>query len=81
MDGHLEHDEINLNALRGRIAASTYLVDPLAVADAIVRRRWSLAIGPEPDSSPVDRRRRRTRVRVSCIPRHGLPRRTDALAA
>lgn len=75
MDGHLNHDT-NLNELRARISASAYTVDPVAVADAIVRRR-SLAVA----SAPRSRAHRLTRIRARCIPRREVPRRADALRA
>jgi hypothetical protein len=81
MDGHLDHDDINLNDLRARISVAAYKVDPVAVADAIVRRRWRVAIVPEPRPWPADMPRRRTRARVSRIPRRRSIRRADVLAA
>jgi hypothetical protein len=69
----------NLNELRDRITVAGYEVDPVAVADAIVRRRWSVAVAPQPGPAPSMRSRRSSRARVSCIARrvHG----TRALAA
>jgi hypothetical protein len=81
MDGHLDHDDINLNELRARISVAAYKVDPVAVADAIVRRRWSLAIFSDPRPWSVNAPRRRPRARVTCIPRRGNAVRAGALAA
>jgi hypothetical protein len=56
-------------------------MDPRAVADAIVRRRWSVAIAAE--LAPVSSMgpRRRTRARVSCVPRSEAQSATRVLAA
>jgi hypothetical protein len=38
--------DTSTEALRQRLHVGEYRVDPTAVADAIVRRRWSVAIAP-----------------------------------
>jgi hypothetical protein len=38
----MDHGETTLNELRDRIASGRYEIDPLATADAIVRRHSSL---------------------------------------
>ena len=51
--------DTSVEALRERLHVGEYSVDPAAIADAIVRRRWSVAITPtrrarvEPRSSPA----------------------------
>ncbi len=37
-----------LHELKKQVASGEYSVDPLAVADAIVRRRWSVAVASHP---------------------------------
>lgn len=76
----MDHDDTNLNELRARVAVAAYKVDPVAVADAIVRRRWSLAIFSDPRPWTENAPRRRTRARATCIPRRATVRRAGALA-
>ena len=60
-----DHRDIKLQELRKRITNGEYRVDPRGVADAIVRRRWSVAIAllPEPVSPIASADRPRARVR------------------
>jgi Anti-sigma-28 factor, FlgM len=60
-----DHRDIRLQELRERITNGEYRVDPHAVATAIVRRRWSVAIAllPEPVSPIASPDRPRARVR------------------
>jgi hypothetical protein len=74
----VEDHETNLNELRNSIRIARYDVDPVAVADAIVRRRWSVAIVSESGVRPS---RRRSRAQVSCIARRGTGSRMRALVA
>jgi hypothetical protein len=37
-------ERTNLSELQKRIKIARYDIDPVAVADAMVRRRWSLAV-------------------------------------
>jgi hypothetical protein len=39
-----DHRDSKLHELRKRIANNDYVVDPRVVADAIVRRQWSLVV-------------------------------------
>jgi hypothetical protein len=64
MNEHLRKD---IRRLRAQVTNSEYEVDSRAVADAIVRRRWAVAVGVKP---------RHTRVIAS--PRWERP---EALAA
>jgi hypothetical protein len=41
-----EHRDKDLRELRERVANAEYRVDPVVVADAVVRRRWRVAIAP-----------------------------------
>ncbi len=60
-----DHRDIKLEELRKRVTSGEYRVDPHAVADGVVRRRWSVAIAlpPEPVSSIAAADRPRARVR------------------
>jgi hypothetical protein len=71
MERYAEHHAANLAELRDRVALASYQVDPQAVADAIVRRRWSVAIVPPAGLQPRQTSRRRTRARISRIARRG----------
>jgi hypothetical protein len=64
MEQHLPKD---VRQLRQQVRNAEYRVDSRAVADAIVRRRWAVAVGPRP-----------ARVRVIAAPRRE---RVHALAA
>jgi len=77
----VEHHEANLNELRDSIRVAGYAVDPVAVADAIVRRRWRVAVVPRSGIRPASSSGRRSRAQVSCIGRHGTGSRSRALAA
>lgn len=59
MDDRLD---IKLDELRQRIAKGDYRVDPRAVAEAIVRRRWSVAMAPQ-SSAPASEDRIGAQVR------------------
>lgn len=69
----MTNHETNVDELRDRVSGAAYQVDPVAVADAIVRRRWSVAFGSQPGSSRSMAQRTSMRARVSCIARHGSP--------
>ena len=49
-----EHRDKDLRELRERVANAEYRVDPVAVADAVVRRRWRVVIAPEPERDPAN---------------------------
>jgi hypothetical protein len=83
-----DHRHTDLRELRKRVKTAEYRVDSGAVADALVRRRWVVAVAP--GRAPADSgratvaqiaSRRGPRARVTCVD-PGLPRgRTEALAA
>ncbi len=73
--------ENELDELRKLVTTAEYRVDPGAVADAIVRRRWSIAITPEPARVYSIAGRRWTRARVTSVAGDGADSRTQALAA
>ena len=64
-DPHKQH----LHELAEQVASAEYRMDPRAVADAIVRRRWSVAIVPELAPVSAIGSRGRTRARVQCVTR------------
>jgi hypothetical protein len=76
-----DHRDSELHELRSRITSAEYRVDPGAVADAIVRRRWSVDIALEPAQPSSIASRQRTRARVRFVVRAGTRTRTQALAA
>lgn len=65
----MQERDTNLSEIRNNIRIARYDVDPVAVADAIVRRRWSLAVRTQNEAhgSP----QRRGRASVTCIARRG----------
>ncbi len=65
----MESRDTKLNQVRNDIRIARYDVDPVAVADAIVRRRWSLAVGAH--GSRYGSTGRRGRTSVTCIARRG----------
>lgn len=77
----IETRDNNLSQLRDQLAAAEYRVDPVAVAEAIVRRRWSVAIASHSGSRTASSPRPRSRAQVSCIARRGASSRMRALAA
>lgn len=79
MDNH-RHTQ-HLHELRQQVATAEYRMDPRAVADAIVRRRWSVAIAAELEPVSTMGPRRRTRARVSSVTRDCGPSATQVLAA
>ncbi|HLY48405.1 MAG TPA: hypothetical protein VKR21_04350 [Solirubrobacteraceae bacterium] len=81
MQGHLPHPAPILAQLRERISLASYEVDPVAVADAIVRRRWRVDVVSPPAPKPRGHARVRTRARVSCIAGRGSAVGSRALAA
>ena len=56
----------DLDALRQRVSTAAYRVDPDAVAESIVRRRWVVSVA---------------RARVTCVARREAQGRAEALAA
>lgn len=77
----MEYPDRSLNRLRDNIRIPRYDVDPVAVADAIVRRRWTLAVvSPGTGRVPPVAGRRGT-TSISCIARHGPGRAARRLAA
>ena len=76
-----EHREKKLRELRQRVQSGEYVVDPTAVADAVVHRIWGFELEPAPAPVPLAlaRRRIRKRVRGSAVT-GGADRRTEALA-
>jgi hypothetical protein len=77
----MNQTDTSLHELRDRITVSGYQVDPVAVADAIVRRRWSVAIAPQAGLRPSSAPRRRARAHVHCIARNRSASRIRPLAA
>lgn len=77
----MKQTDTNLHELRDQITVSAYRVDPVAVADAIVRRRWSVAIAPQTGLRPSSAPRGRGRARVRCIARGRSAGRIQTLAA
>jgi hypothetical protein len=69
-----------LHEVWNRVTNAEYCGDPGAVADAIVRRRWTVAIGPEPAQVSVIASHRWTRTRVRRDGRSRRRTRTQALA-
>ena len=68
----MEHRHENeLDELRKLVTTAEYRVDPGTVADAIVRRRWSIAIAPEPAHVYSIAPRRWPRARVRSVARPG----------
>ena len=63
-----DHRE-KLRQLRMQVASAEYDVDPGAVADAIIRRRWVVAVGREPSGVPSIASRRSGHARVSSVER------------
>lgn len=62
-----EHRDNNLRELRERVANADYRVDPVAVADAVVRRRWRVAIAPQPSALSSIASRRWSRARLTSV--------------
>lgn len=77
----MDHRDIYLNELAEPLTIPSYHVDRGAVADATVRRRWSLAIAPPGGTRSSGARRRRSRAEVRCIARHRSAGDSRALAA
>ena len=77
----MEHLNSDLNQLRDSIRVARYDVDPVAVADAIVRRRWSLTVATRGAGRVPPAAGRRGRASVSCIARRGPGRAVERLAA
>lgn len=77
----MDNRNTDLTGLHDQIADAEYRVDPIAVADAIVRRRWSVTVAPAAGAWSSAASRRRTRTRVSCIARGGARGGMRALAA
>lgn len=48
-----EHPRKDVRQLRRRVTNAEYRVDSRAVADAIVRRRWAVAVAPRPARTRV----------------------------
>jgi hypothetical protein len=59
-----DHPYSKLQDVWNRVTNAEYRVDSRAVADAIVRRRWTIAIGPEAAQVSVTRVRRVGRSRT-----------------
>jgi len=62
-----EHRDKDLRELRERVANAEYRVDPVAVADAVVRRRWRVAIAPEPSALSPIASQRWSRARLTSV--------------
>jgi len=71
----------NLRELRDQVVSAQYRVDPVAVADAIVRRRWSVFIAPEAAPVCSIAARRWQRSQQSSAASRSDRGRTDVLAA
>lgn len=77
----MEYPDRSLDGLRNNIRIARYDVDPVAVADAIVRRRWTLAVASPGTGRVPPAAGRRGRTSVTCIARHGPGRAVRSLAA
>lgn len=77
----MEYPDRSLNRLRDNIRIPRYDVDPVAVADAIVRRRWTLAVVSPGTGRVPPVAGRRGRASVACIARRGPGPAVRALAA
>ena len=76
-----DHRVSKLQELRERLASGEYTVDPQVVADAIVRRRWSIAVAPPLAVLAFVSPPRRTRARVRRVARTRRFTGTQAMAA
>ena len=81
MEAQIPHRSPTLAQLRERISLASYDVDPVAVADAIVRRRWRVDVLSPAAPKSRGHARLRTRARVSCIADRGPSLGSRALAA
>jgi hypothetical protein len=77
----VQYRDTNLNELRTSIGVARYDVDPVAVADAIVRRRWRVAVVSHSGARQASSTSRRSRAQVSRIGRADSGSRMRALAA
>jgi hypothetical protein len=64
-----DHRDIKLHELRQQVVSGEYRVDPRAIADAIVRRRWSVASAPHPAEAYSAPLPEQTRARVRPVGR------------
>jgi hypothetical protein len=76
-----DHRASKLQELRQRLASGEYTVDPHVVADAIVRRGWSIAVPPPLAELASVSPPQRTRGRVRRVARTRKFTGTQALAA
>ena len=76
-----QHRDKDLRELRERVANAEYRVDPVAVADAVVRRRWTVAIAPEPAALSSIAPRRWSQARLTSVPSGGKRGSRELLAA
>lgn len=77
----MQYRDVRPNGLRDNFRIARYDVDPVAVADAIVRRRWTLAVASPGTGRVPPAAGRRGRASVTCIARHGPGRAVRTLAA
>ena len=77
----MQRRDMRLNQLRDSVGIARYDVDPVAVANAIVRRRWTLAVAPRGAARVSPAAGPRRRASVSCITRRGPERANETLAA
>ncbi|HUE27307.1 MAG TPA: hypothetical protein VMP89_11080 [Solirubrobacteraceae bacterium] len=76
-----DHRISNLQELQERLASGEYTVDPHVLADAIVRRRWSIAVPPPLAELASVSSPQRTGARVRRVARTPKFTGTGALAA
>jgi hypothetical protein len=70
-----------LHELRRRITNGDYRVEPGAVADAIVGRKWALSVWPESPHTPSLASGRQSGVHVSSVRGRAARTPAEALAA
>jgi hypothetical protein len=75
------HRVSKLQELRERVASGEYRVDSRLVADAIVRRRWSVVVAPRPALVPATASPEWNRARVRAVARTRALTGTQPLAA
>jgi hypothetical protein len=76
-----QHRNTELRQLRERVANAEYRVDPVAVADAVVRRRWRVAIAPDNTALALIASRRVSRTRLTSVATGGERTPRELLAA
>jgi hypothetical protein len=76
-----QHRDKELRQLRERVANAEYRVDPVAVADAVVRRRWRVAIAPDHAALALIASRRVSRARLTSVAAGGERTPRELLAA